>query len=199
MKHLFTTLTFACFAITAFAQKKDPKGLTIGSELPTGDIMVKTITDEVFNLEQLKKENGLLIVFTNEDCPEVVKNQRQLLEAITISSDNNIGVLMINEPSATEVHQEHNELKELVKKNQYKAVYTVDMEKTLSEKFGAKSTPEAFLYDREGKLIYHGALSEYTDNPEGSKENYLVDALDKTLRNESPSPATTKVFGCSIR
>src|SRR5262249_51964000 len=57
----------------------------------------------------------------------------------------------------------------------------------LATQLGASHTPEVYVLDKQGKLVYHG-------NPEGLRE-----ALDELLAGKPISKPETRAFGCSIK
>jgi len=56
----------------------------------------------------------------------------------------------------------------------------------IAKKFGAKHTSEIFVANKEGSIVYHGAVDD-SRNPTGVKQHYLQMALDETLAG---SPVT---------
>ena len=68
----------------------------------------------------------------------------------------------------------------------------------LAVAFGATHTPEAFVFDRSGKLVYHGGID---DNREAGKvqKRWLRDALEAIVTGKEVALAETKSFGCGIK
>jgi hypothetical protein len=64
---------------------------------------------------------------------------------------------------------------------------------------GATVTPEAFLFDRHGKLAYHGTIDDNLKQPDRVQKHYLKDALDAVVAGESPLLPETKSLGCGIK
>jgi len=68
----------------------------------------------------------------------------------------------------------------------------------LADKLGAEHTPEAFVFDQTGKLVYHGRVDNSMHEDE-VKQRDLRAALDAVLAGQ-PVPVTeTRAFGCSIK
>lgn len=68
----------------------------------------------------------------------------------------------------------------------------------LTDSWGVRVTPEAYLFDKSGKLVYRGRID---DNQDASqvKSFDLRSALEKHLSGK-PVPANeTRPFGCSIK
>jgi peroxiredoxin len=67
--------------------------------------------------------------------------------------------------------------------------------------YGAKTTPQMFIVDRQGKVAYDGAID---DDPSGreahaQRTNYVDRGLAAEAAGKSPDPALTKPYGCSVK
>ena len=51
--------------------------LPIGSTLPKATVLMKDISGKEVSLKDAKKSNGLLVMFTCNTCPYVIKNQHR--------------------------------------------------------------------------------------------------------------------------
>ena len=58
---------------------------------------------------------------------------------------------------------------------------------------GSERTPEVFAFDRERRLVYHGAIDDQRDEP-AVRQHYVRDALDAVLEGGQP-PAAVLPFG----
>ena len=78
--------------------------------------------------------------------------------------------------------------------------YVVDKNSEVADAFGANRTPECFLFNKEDKLVYHGAID---DNPGGDVsevgKKYLKEAINEMLSNKEVSVKTSRSVGCSIK
>ncbi|HEV3468069.1 MAG TPA: redoxin domain-containing protein, partial [Pyrinomonadaceae bacterium] len=68
----------------------------------------------------------------------------------------------------------------------------------IADRYDAQVTPEAYLLDASGKLVYHGRI----DN---SRYGYVItstelrDAVEAVLAGKPVEKAGAKAFGCSIK
>ena len=76
--------------------------------------------------------------------------------------------------------------------------YVVDATSDVARAFGATHTPEAFLFDKDGKLVYHGAIDDSKEADQVAA-HYLQDAIDAALAGKAVPVAETKAIGCSIK
>ncbi len=66
------------------------------------------------------------------------------------------------------------------------------------EKLGAQNTPETFVFDKSGKLLYHGYIDD-ARNVARIQNHGLRDAIDAALAGKSVANPVTKAFGCTIK
>jgi hypothetical protein len=71
---------------------------------------------------------------------------------------------------------------------------TQDVMRTL----GSERTPEAFVYDADRRLAYHGLVDDNRDE-EDVTERYLRDAIEATLAGETPAVTDTEPVGCTVK
>ncbi|MGA2206246.1 MAG: redoxin domain-containing protein [Terracidiphilus sp.] len=78
----------------------------------------------------------------------------------------------------------------------------MDPEGKLGRLYDAKTTPEMYVIDPQGKLIYEGAIdnrptTEVSDI-EGA-DNYLSDALTEAMAGKPVEHPYTRPYGCSVK
>jgi peroxiredoxin len=76
--------------------------------------------------------------------------------------------------------------------------YLHDEDQSLASALGVQRTPEVFVFDRERKLVYHGAIDDNRDDTEVGS-HYLREALDALLEGREPAVAETPPVGCSVK
>src|SRR5215212_4114999 len=74
--------------------------LPIGSEMPKADVKMKDISGKEISLQDAKKKNGLLVMFSCNTCPYVIKNQERTKEICKYALENNVGVILVNSNEA---------------------------------------------------------------------------------------------------
>lgn len=73
-----------------------------------------------------------------------------------------------------------------------------DASNTVADKFGAQVTPESFVMDKTGTIVYHGYIDD-ARNPSKITNQGLKNALDATIAGKTVQQAETKAFGCTIK
>lgn len=187
-------------AKTTKSETSGPTSLAIGSSIPMEGAMLMNVKGTEVSLNQAKTPKGLLVMFSCNTCPFVIKAQQKTREALGIAKKLEIGVVIINSNQAQR-HEEDSREKMLAYADQqgYEAPYVIDEMSEMANAFGATRTPEVFLFDGEGKLVYKGALEDNPAEPEKSTKHFLADAMKAMDQHAKISPAETKSIGCSIK
>ena len=198
MKKLFSTLLGISLLSVAYAQDITP--LEIGSNMPASDIIMKDVNGKEVSVKGARKDNGLLVMFSCNTCPYVVKSQERTKEMLAFAQKNKIGVIIINSNEAQrEEADSYDAMRNYAKEQRYNTPYVVDENSKVADLFGATRTPEVFLFNPKGELMYHGAMEDNPSSPKESKEFYLKNAMYKMVSGEKPDPSETKSIGCSIK
>ncbi len=97
MKKVFCSISVLLIASAIlFAFKTSLNTLPIGSKLPNADIKLKDISYKEISLNDAKKKNGLLVMFSCNTCPYVVKSQERTNAVCEYALQNNIGLVLLN-------------------------------------------------------------------------------------------------------
>lgn len=177
-----------------------PKALALGSSLPMGDASLLNVDGRKLTLAGLRKEKGLLVVFTCNHCPYAKAWEDRILEVAKLAPGQGFGVALLNPNDPGRVPQDgYESMQARAKEKSYAAPYLVDDGAAVAKAFGASRTPEVFLFDANGKLAYHGAVDDDAEKPENVKSRYLKDALEAVAAGRAPATPDTKAIGCSIK
>ena len=80
----------------------------------------------------------------------------------------------------------------------YSFDYLFDESQKVARALGSERTPEAFVFDADRRLVYHGAVDDNREETDVTT-NYLRDALDAALAGETPPVADTPPVGCTVK
>jgi thioredoxin-related protein len=193
--------TIAIVLILALLGASSPNPeLEIGKTLPKADTEMKNIDGKMVSFNSLKKENGLLVIFSCNTCPWVIRWQDRYNELNDMAMKNDIGMVLVNSNEAYRGKDDSFEaMVEHAKKNSYSMPYTVDKNHEIADAFGANRTPHVFLFDKDDKLVYRGAIDDNAKSKEDVKEPYLKNAIKSIGSGSSISTKTTKSLGCTIK
>src|SRR5688572_10179549 len=85
------------FSLMAFTVNES---LPIGADMPKTDVKLKDISGKEVTLKDAKKQNGLLVMFSCNTCPYVVKNQSRTNEICKYAMSQGVGVVILNSNEA---------------------------------------------------------------------------------------------------
>jgi len=161
---------------------------------------MKDITGKQISFNDAKMENGLLVIFSCNTCPWVIKNQNVADQAYNYALSKNIGVLVLNSNESERGTNDSKErMKEYAKQQNYRWPYLIDENSVMADAFGAKVTPECYLFNKEMKLVYHGAITDNPKTPSESSRAHLKVAIDEIVEGKTVSMVTSKAMGCTIK
>ena len=198
MKKLSAIALLLALAFTAACGTEDSDtpnakaALAIGAVIP--DFTLPDADGKQHSLASLKGKSGTLVLFIATQCPySNAYNARmaKLAEDYRAKGVNVVGINSNSTEPAAEVKQ-HAADKGLN--------FTIlkDAGNVVADRFGAQVTPEAYLLDASGKLVYHGRIdnSRYGVMVTSTE---LRDAIEATLAGKPVEKAGAKAFGCSIK
>jgi hypothetical protein len=77
--------------------------------------------------------------------------------------------------------------------------YLHDATQQVAQQYGAKRTPEFFLFNSQLELVYQGRMDDSPRNPTGVTTSELSDAITAMLAGQTPSVVQTDSIGCSVK
>lgn len=186
--------------------KKGAKDLKIGKKAPLSSVDMIGADGETYNLNNLKQENGLIVIFSCNTCPFVVGNDNfegwegQYNSIHESAKKNKMGMVLIN---SNEAKRSGVDSKEEMKKHSdemnYTMPYVVDKDSKLANAFGAKTTPHVFVFDKDKKLVYRGAIDNSVETEKTDLDTYLYNAIGNLIAGKTIETHTTPPRGCGIK
>ncbi|MBL7720520.1 MAG: thioredoxin family protein [Chitinophagaceae bacterium] len=196
-KLLFTAFPVLALSF-AFTTVSDP--LPIGASMPNPDLKMKDVSGKEISLNSAKKKNGLLVIFSCNTCPYVIKNQTRTIEVSKHAIANDIGVAILNPNEAYRGNEDSYEaMKEYAADQKYDWHYLVDQNHVMADAFGANRTPECFLFDKDGKLVYHGAIDDNPNDASAVSRKHLVEAINELKSGKEIAVKESRSVGCTIK
>lgn len=195
---LVTTLLLALVALPAVAGGGEP--LKIGSKMPAHDATFRAVDGTEVSLADVAGEKGTLVIFTCNHCPYVKAWESRTVKIANEAKQMGFGVIALNanDPSKYEGDSFEGMVKR-AKATGMRYPYVVDEGSKLAQAFGASRTPEVFLFDAEGELVYHGTIDDDYKDASAVDSHYLRDAVKAVSEGKDVPEETTKALGCSIK
>tara|TARA_B100001094_G_scaffold24341_1_gene20495 strand:- start:53 stop:640 length:588 start_codon:yes stop_codon:yes gene_type:complete len=188
------------FLVSVLFFNVQAKELSIGNEILGVDYILKNIDGNDTSLDKLKKSNGILVVFSCNTCPWVIRWQDRYNILSAFSRKNDIGFVAVN--SNARLHESVDSMDEMIyhaTANEYGFPYVLDKDAKLAKAFGAMKTPHVYLFNSDNKLVYTGAIDDNAKSAKKVKNNYLMDAIRALGTNKKIKISETKALGCSIK
>ena len=198
MKHILnSTLALLVAAGTAFAAPQ------VGQPAPEF-----TLTDSNGKSHNLSDFKGKFVVleWLNHGCPFVKKhydggNMQGLQKEFT--GKDVVWLSIVSSAPGKQGHmspEETNKTKE--EKGSAATAILNDEDGTVGKLYDAKVTPELYVINPEGTLIYAGAIDDKKSvepaDVAGAK-NYVKQALDEAMAGKPVSEPITEAYGCGIK
>lgn len=201
MNYLCLSVTYIIF-LAAFCQPL--LALDIGDKLPAKGAAVKmlSVDGSEVSIDSLAGAQGKLVIFFCNHCPCARAWEGRIVDIGNTYSKKGIAVIMVNSNDPGKVADEsYDEMQKRAKDKGYQFPYVVDKDSLAALEFGAKKTPEAFLFDKDGKLVYHGAIDDNKKSPKDVKHPYLANALEAVLAGKKIAKADAEqpAAGCGIK
>jgi peroxiredoxin len=152
------------------------------------------------------KGKVVVLEWVNHGCPFVVKhygskNMQKLQETYTAKD---VVWITINSGSkASGTFMENDAFLKISEEKGSKASHLIaDESGTIGKAYSAKVTPHMFVINKEGVLVYNGAIdskkSTKVEDIEGA-ENYVAKALDAVLAGKEVATTLTEPYGCGVK
>ncbi len=78
----------------------------------------------------------------------------------------------------------------------------LDTSGTMARAYEARTTPHMFVINKEGNIVYSGALNSNATpdvDKDAASTNYVMDAVAAASKGEMPATTRTKPYGCGIK
>lgn len=199
MKKILGLFLASALAFNGYAQRQ--ASLPINSSFPDAAYQISDVLGGTANqLKDLKTGNGLLVVFTCNTCPFVIKNKERTKEILDYAREKGVGVLLVNSNEAQRNDVDGpDKMKAFALAEKYPNYY-IDKDAKLADAFGASHTPEVFLFSGQTeRLVYKGAMDDSPSDPKSAKNIYLKNAITQLVAGNAIDPAETKSVGCTIK
>ena len=169
-------------------------------DLPAIDFRLKGVDDQYYDLNSLKGENGLLIMFICNHCPyvksiisRIIRDTSELKQA----GINSVGI-MSNDPNEYEEDSFEN-MKKMALSHNFPFPYLVDETQEVARAFGAVCTPDFFGYNSKLGLQYRGRLDESRKESVDGAKRELFEAMKQiSITGKGPDNQIPSM-GCSIK
>ena len=190
---LLLALAFTAACATKASDTPNAKAaLAIGAAAP--DFTLPDADGRAHTLASLKGKSGTLILFVATQCPYSNAYNARMQKLADDYRARGVNVVGINsnstEPAA--------EVKSHAAEKGLTFTILKDAGNVVADRYDAQVTPEAYLLDASGKLVYHGRIDN-SRNGDAITSSELRDAAEAMLAGKPVEKTEVRAFGCSIK
>ena len=190
---------FTVMTVTSIAAQ-DIQQLPLGSTLPLGDVQMEDVSGRNLTLNGVKGEKGLLVIFSCNTCPWVIKWEDRYPVVQELAEANDIGMILLN-PNE-DYRDKGDGMQDMIlhaEKAGYTLPYGLDKNHRVADAFGASRTPHVYLFDAEDRWVYVGAIDDNANSAAEVEDFYIKEAIEQLSAGQAITRASTKSIGCTIK
>jgi peroxiredoxin len=162
---------------------------------------LKSTNNEIIKLNDVRGENGTLVMFICNHCPYVIaviediiedyRNLKELgIKAVAICSNDSINYPDDSFDKMIKFHKNHN----------FNFPYLTDETQVIAKSYGAVCTPDFFGYNKNLELQYRGRIRELKNfKPIKLGESDLFKAMKKISETGKGPEEQVPSMGCGIK
>ena len=163
---------------------------------------LKSTDEKILRLEDIKGENGTLIMFICNHCPYVQAVTKDIVEDCNNLKKFGINSVAICSNDAINYPEDSFEnMIKFAKKNNFGEInYLIDETQEIAKKYGAVCTPDFFGYNKELKLQYRGRFRQLKDlKPASGGDSDLKIAMKMISETQAGPKEQIPSMGCNIK
>lgn len=161
---------------------------------------------DTYTLEQYKGQQPVVLEWTNHGCPYVQKhynsgNMQSLQEKAV--QDGVAWFTIVSSAPGYQGHTTPEEALQLINKaGSHETARLFDPTGKVGRLYDAKTTPHMFVIDKDGTVVYQGAIDSIPTariQDIEKAENYVETALAALKNGTAIEKGTTKPYGCGVK
>ncbi|MDC0631560.1 thioredoxin family protein [Candidatus Pelagibacter sp.] len=162
---------------------------------------LKSTEGKIISLEDLKGENGTLIMFICNHCPYVKAITKDIVEDCNELKKLGINSIAISSNDPTNYPEDSFEnMIEFAKKNKFSFPYLIDETQEIAKAYDAVCTPDFFGYNKDLELQYRGRSRELRKLiPIRDGKSDLYKAMKQIAETDNGPKDQIPSAGCSIK
>jgi len=174
--------------------------LPLGTKAPEFSLP-DTLGEHNVSLQDLKSDQGTVVMFICNHCPYVKHVNDQLVKLANDYQKMGVQFVAISSNDAVAYPEDApNQMTAYGKRLGYPFPYLFDETQEVAKAYEAACTPDFYIFDRDLKLVYRGQLD---DSRPGSQKPVtgadMRQALDQLVAGRPISEAQRPSVGCNIK
>ena len=146
------------------------------------------------------KSKVLVVIFTCNHCPYAKAYQDRIMSIQKEFESHGVQIVAIN-PNDDENYPEDGfeKMIERSKEAGFNFPYLRDETQKVAKAYGARVTPDVFVFDENRKLRYRGRIDDNWKDPGSVKSFDLKNAINDILDEKEVEVKEAQAMGCSVK
>jgi peroxiredoxin len=171
--------------------------VALGTQAPQFDL--PGVDGQNHSLDSYGDAEALVLIQSCNHCPYVQAWEERMSAIAREYADRGVRVVAVNSNDAERYPEDSfEEMRRRASARGFTFDYLYDEPQDIARELGSERTPEVFVFDRDRRLVYHGAIDDSRDDRAVS-QHYLRDALDAVLAGDDPPVSETPAVGCTLK
>jgi peroxiredoxin len=171
--------------------------LTIGTTAPAFEL--PAVDGSTRTLDDYADASALALVQSCNHCPYVQAWEGRMIELQREFGPRGFTLVAISSNDTVSHPEDSFEaMRDRAAAQGFNFDYLYDESQEVARALGSQRTPEVFLFDRDRRLVYHGAIDDSRDE-RSVTQRYLRDAVEAVLAGEEPEVRETPPVGCTVK
>ena len=162
---------------------------------------LKSIDNKMISLNDIKGENGTLIMFICNHCPYVKAVIKEMVsDCKELEKEGIKSVAIMSNDTVNYPDDSFNKMIDFSKNNNFGFPYLIDETQKIAKIYDAVCTPDFFGYNKNLELQYRGRIRELKDlNPVQGGESDLLNAMKMIAKTGQGPKKQVPSMGCNIK
>ena len=165
------------------------------------NFQLKSTNNKIISLNDIKGENGTLIMFICNHCPYVKAVIKDIVEDVKFLE--NLGIKSVGIMSNDVKNYPEDSFENMItfsKSNNFSFPYLFDSSQEVAKNYGAVCTPDFFGYNSNLELQYRGRIRELKElKPVRSGDSDLLNAMRIVAQTGKGPEDQVPSMGCNIK
>jgi peroxiredoxin len=191
MRHPFVALALsAVLAVPAIPAAAD---VAIGDKLP-GFTLSDAVDGKLVDVKAVLGKKATVLLFIATQCPVSNAYNERMAALARDYAGKDVTFIGIN----SNKQEASPEIAAHAKAHGFTFPVLKDVDNVQADAFGARVTPEVYVYDSKAVLRYHGRIDDDKSGSNIQSQDLRV-TLDALIAGKDVPVTVTKAFGCSIK
>jgi peroxiredoxin len=173
-----------------------PQVLKTGMKAP--EFSLKGVDGRTHSLSEYKA-GAKLVVFICNHCPYVKARINDIVSLQSKFKPSELQVIGINSNDPNYQDEGFDNMVKFSQQYRLNFPYLIDESQDVARAYGAVCTPDPFLFDADGKLIFHGRINDAMDPEAKPTIPVMENNVRKLLGGEKLEKDFDPSIGCSIK